>query len=299
MLGQFLALLSAISASGNSALIRRAVFRIGEPNAAFYISVFVGMMIFSLALAFSGGGGQLTTASGKALASLAGASVIGGVMGRWLSFNSLRLIGANLTSPFRNTSTVVAVIIGVTLMGESITLGKALGIGLIVVGAVLISSEAGDTGALSRHITRRVMVKGIASATSAGICHGISPVLAKVAIDEGNSPIMAAFVVNAIAIVLVLVILSRHGERQKLSKVDRGVFIPVLYGSILTSIAQFCRYWALDVIPVSVVAPLLSTATLITILLSYAVNRRIELFTWKIIVGAILVVSGVFVIFQV
>jgi drug/metabolite transporter (DMT)-like permease len=299
MIGQFLALLTAISSSGNSALIRRAVFRIGEPNAAFYISVFVGMIIFSLALAFSGDAGQLTTASGKALAFLVGASIIGGVMGRWLSFNGLKLIGANLSSPFKNTSTVVSVILGITLMGESVTLGKALGIGLIVIGAVLISSEGGDTAQLSRPITGRDMVKGIASATSAGICWGISPVLTKVAIDEGNSPIMAAFVINAIAMVLVLVILSQHGERRKLRKVDRGAFIPVLSGSIFATIAQFCRYSALDYSPVSVVIPLLSTATLITILLSYAFNRKIELFTWKIIVGAILVVNGVFFIFQV
>ena len=299
MIGQSLALLSAVLASGNSVSIRKAVFRIGEANSAFYISIFIGMIIFSLALAFSGDAGQLTTSPGYAIAALIGSGIIGPVMGRWLAFNSLRLIGANLTSPFRNTSTVVSVILGVTFMGESFTLGIALGVALIVIGAVLISTEGGGAGRLSKPITRRDMTNGIACALLAGTCYGIAPVLVKFAIREGNSPITAAFVMNATAMVFVFVVLLQHGERRKLRKVDIGAFAPILLGGILASVAQFCRNYALDYSPVSIVAPLFATATFFIIPLSFIINRRIELFTWKIIVGAILVVSGVFFIFQV
>jgi hypothetical protein len=41
MIGQFLALLIAVSVSDGNIFIRKAVFRIGEPNAAFYISHFI------------------------------------------------------------------------------------------------------------------------------------------------------------------------------------------------------------------------------------------------------------------
>jgi drug/metabolite transporter (DMT)-like permease len=78
-----------------------------------------------------------------------------------------------------------------------------------------------------------------------------------------------------------------------------GAFAPILLGGIGTSAAQLCRNWALKYSPVSMVAPLFSTATLFTVLLSFIINRRIEFFTWKIIIGAILVVSGVFFVFQV
>ena len=72
----------------------------------------------------------------------------------------------------------------------------------------------------------------------------------------------------------------------------------VLLGSVLVSIAQLCRNWALDYSTVSVVQPLVSVSTLITIFLSFAMNRRIELFTWRVILGALLIVGGVFLIFQ-
>jgi drug/metabolite transporter (DMT)-like permease len=299
MIGQFLALLSAVSLSASSVSVRKAVFRIGESNAPFYISIFVGMIIFSLALAFSGDGGQLTTASVKALASLVGAGIIGMSMGRWLTFNSLRLIGSNITSPVSRISAVVAVTLGITVMNEPVTVGVILSVAFIVTGVVLISTEGGSTRGPDITKARGDMTKGIASALLAGTCYGIGTFLIKIAIEEGNSPIMSGFVSYSTATVLVLVILSRHSERQKLKKVDRAAFVPVLFGSIFASTAQFCRYWALDYSPVSVVSPLTATSTLITILLSFAINRRIEVFTWKIIVGAIFVVCGVFLIFQV
>jgi cytosine/uracil/thiamine/allantoin permease len=76
-------------------------FTLGESNATFYISIFIGTTIFSLALALSGDAGQLTTASGYAIAAFTGSGIIGVVMGRWLSFTSLRLIGANITNPLK------------------------------------------------------------------------------------------------------------------------------------------------------------------------------------------------------
>jgi drug/metabolite transporter (DMT)-like permease len=298
MIGQFLALLSAVSLSCGSVFIRKAVFRIGESNAAYYISIFIGTIIFSLALVFSGEAGQLKTVSIHALVYLIGAGIVGAVIGRRLSYSSLKLVGATLTSPLLNISTVVAVIIGITLMGELLTLGKALGILLIVIGAVLISTEGGDIKGYSKNISRNDLLKGIACALSAGICYGISPVLVKLGIREGNHPITAAFIINATAMVYVLLMLVRHGEKQKIKGLNRDSLLPVIFGSVFQTLAQFCRYWALDHSPVSVVTPLISTATFITIILSYAVNRNIELFTWKIIVGAVFVVSGVFIVFQ-
>jgi drug/metabolite transporter (DMT)-like permease len=83
MIGHFLALLSATGFSGNGVYTRKAVFRLGEPNATFYISIFLGTIVFSLALAFSGKAEQLTTASWYALASLVGSGITGFVIGRW------------------------------------------------------------------------------------------------------------------------------------------------------------------------------------------------------------------------
>jgi drug/metabolite transporter (DMT)-like permease len=294
MIGQSLALTAAIVASGNAIAIRKAVFRLGESNSAFYISIFIGTIIFSLALGLSGDAGQLKTASGYAIAAFTGSGIIGLLMGRWLTFTSLRLIGANITNPLKNTSTVVSVILGITLMGESVTLGKALGIALIVIGALLVSTELGGTGGLTGPISRKHMVNGIACALSAGICHGVTPVFIKFGIDEGNSPITAAFIVNATAMVFVFMILFRHGERRKLRNVDMGAFAPIIFAGIGASISQLCRTWSLDYSPVSIVTPLFSTATLFTVLLSFIINRKIELFTWKIVASAILAVSGVF-----
>jgi drug/metabolite transporter (DMT)-like permease len=132
----------------------------------FYISVFVGTILFSLALAFSGHAVQLTTASGRALASLVGAGIIGTVMGRWLTINSLRLIGSNLTGPLLRINIVVAVILGVTLMDEPMTVVMALSVTFIIIGMVLIGTEGGDTRGPDSTINKGDRMKGIARATA-------------------------------------------------------------------------------------------------------------------------------------
>jgi drug/metabolite transporter (DMT)-like permease len=143
------------------------------------------------------------------------------------------------------------------------------------------------------------MVKGVAAGLSAGICYGIGPVLTKIAIEEDNSPYTGLFISYLTAMLLIF---SHRLIFRKLREVIifyRKAIAPMLLGAAFSSISQLFRYLSLDYIPVSVALPLNSTANLFTIILSFIINRKIELFTWKIIAGAILVVSGVYFIFQV
>jgi drug/metabolite transporter (DMT)-like permease len=297
MIGHLIALMAAASQSGSSVSMRKAVFRIGETNVAYFITISIGTIIFTLAIMVSGDAEQIMTVSGTALAAVIGSGIIGLVIGRWLAINSLRIVGSNLTSPLGRMSTVVAVILGVTIMDEPITLGMSLSLILIIVGMILISTEGGSILGPDSIITKREMIIGIMSGLLAGTCHGIGPVLTKVGIEEGMSPITAAFVRYWAAIIVVLVMLLKKGERRKLKKVDKAAFIPLLSGSIFQAIAQFCRNWALEFIPVSVMQPLASTSILFILPLSYAINRKIEIFSWKIVVGAVFVFGGVFMLF--
>ena len=299
MIGQFLAILSGLGFAGSSVFIRQAVFRTKEAGTSVFISVLFGVLVFSLVLVISGNAGQLGTASWQAIAALAGAGIIHFALGRWLTYYSLRLIGANQSSPLRGSSTLVSVVLGITLVDERFTWGLAWGVCFIIIGVTLVSVESGGDGMSDITTTRKDSIKGIAAALLGGICYGISPVLVKIAIEEGNSPYTGIFISYSTAFVFMFIhrlIIHKLGEVLVSYK---KAIVPMSVGVISISVAQICRYVSLDYIPVSVVSPLNSTATLFTILLSFIINRRIELFTWKIIVGAILVVSGVFFIFQV
>ena len=298
MIGQFLALLGGLGHAGNSVFMRQAAFHTKETATSVFVNILLGTIVFSLVLGLSGNVSQLTTASWQALAALAGAGIVVFVLGRRLNYYSLKLIGANRGSPLLNSSTLVAVTLGITLMGERFTLGLALGVCFIVIGVVLVSTERSDSGTPDSATTKGDLVKGVAAGISAGILYGTGPVLAKIAIEEGNSPFTGLFISYVAALLLMLVPRLLSHKLPESIVFYRKAIVPMSIGAASSSIAQLFRYIALGYISVSVVVPLNSTATLFTILLSFIINRRIELFTLKIIVGAILVVGGVFLIFQ-
>jgi drug/metabolite transporter (DMT)-like permease len=299
MIGQSLALISGIGFAGSSVSIRQAVFRTKESTTPVFTSTFFGTVIFSLVLLLSGNAQQLKMASPQAIAALAGAGIVVFVLGTRLHYYSLKLIGANRGGPLLSSSTLVAVILGITLMNEPFTWFLALGSCFIVVGIVLVSSESGGESIPGSATTKRDIVKGVAAGLCAGICFGGGPVLIKIAIDEGNSPFMALFVSYLTALLLMFIHRLTSHKLGELIIYYKKAMAPMTTGAISVSIAHLCRYLSLDYIPVSVVVPLTSTANLFIIILSFIMNRKIELFTWKIITGSILVVSGVFLVFQV
>jgi drug/metabolite transporter (DMT)-like permease len=184
-------------------------------------------------------------------------------------------------------------------MDEPFTRSLALGVLFIVTGVVLVSSESTGEKTADIAAMKRDIAKGVAAGLSAGICYGIGPVLGKLAIEEGNSPYTGLFISYLTAMLLIFIHRLIFPKLGEVIKFYRKAIAPMSLGALSTSIAQLCRYLSLDYISVSVVLPLNSTSTLFTILLSFVINRRIELFTWRIITGAILVVGGVYFIFQV
>ena len=69
-------------------------------------------------------------------------------------------------------------------------------------------------------------------------------------------------------------------------------------GGFFVGMAQLFRYVALSMSPLSIVAPLIAASPLFTIFFSFLMNRSIEPFTLKVILGAVGVVAGAVIIFS-
>jgi uncharacterized membrane protein len=74
--------------------------------------------------------------------------------------------------------------------------------------------------------------------------------------------------------------------------------VPLIIGGVFTSTGQLFSYTALGYSPASMIAPLMSTQVLFVFLLSFLINRQIEVFTPKVILGLVATVTGTFLIFQ-
>ena len=294
MSGSTFALLTAVCLAATAVSIRRGVSRAGESSTAVTLTAFLGVLFFSILLLGSGEGGRLWRLSWQVYVLLGIAGIINFVVGRSLLYTCVRLIGANRMSPLMRTTLLFAVTFAVVFLNESLTLSIILGILCIAVGVTLIglSSEPGKEG-----VSRGTLGKGILAGLGASFCVGVSSVLVKAGVQEAGSPIIAAFISYIAAFLVIASFLFRKGHRHQLGQLDRFSLVPLVLAGIFVSTAQLFRYTALDRTSVSIAVPLIETSGIFIILFSFLINRKLEAFNWKILLGTVITVAGAFLIF--
>jgi len=298
MIGLILALLAGFSHCLSSIFIRRGVYHSGESFSPIPISNFTGMVLFGLTILISGNVVQLTSLSWIGVSYLAAAGVLHFIVGRQLAYIGLRLIGANRTSPVVTCNVLVSALLGVFFLGEPLTVYLVLALFLVTVGVISIS-RAGDSEVGREDMTKGSLTTGLVATLGAALCWGVSPVLVKMGLQEVNSPVLATFISYTAAAIVAGVLLIHPKNSEKLRRLEWKSLIPIGTGAVTTSTAHILRYTALAYSPVSLVAPLIvSTQGLLIFPLSFLVNRRIEVFNHRIILGAIVVIVGVLFIFR-
>jgi len=297
--GLIFALFAAVSFAGNIVLVRKAATRTGESFTATAISVFIGIPFFAVALFISGEWHKLWFISGQAFILLGAAGIIHFIVGRLLSYNAYRLIGANKATPFTMTNPFYTLILGVLFLNESLTVFLILGILCIFTGAALITIERKSISEKRQGGFFSAEVKGILAALGGALCWGITPVLIKPAIGEIGSPLVGAFVAYVTASIVMAFFFFRRQHREQMVQLSLlAALIPLVIGGIFAATGQLFSYTALGYSPASMVTPLLSIHVLFTFLFSFLLNRQIEVFTPRVISGMVVTVAGTFLLFQ-
>jgi drug/metabolite transporter (DMT)-like permease len=297
--GLIFALLASVSFAGSVVFVRKATAQTGESFTPTAISVFMGIPFFAVVLFFSGEWGKLLSVSGRAFILLGAAGIIHFIVGRFLAYSSYRLIGANKATPFIMTNPFYTVILGVLLLNELLTAYLVFGVICIFTGVALISTERKTVFEEEPRAFSRTEVKGILPALGAALCWGTTPILIKPAVAEVGSPFVAAFVSYLVAAVVMAFFFFRGQYREQMGKMPVFMaLISMLIGAIFASAGQLFIYTGLSYSPASLVNPLISTHILFIFLFSFLLNRHIEIFTLKIVLGMLAVIVGTFLIFQ-
>jgi drug/metabolite transporter (DMT)-like permease len=255
-------------------------------------------VFFILPVFIWGDVGQLASLSWVGLGALAGAGVIHFILGRIAGYTGIRLIGANRAVPIFSSSLLIAALWGIFLLGEPLTLSLGMAILLIIGGIVLISTTGKETS--KSVMPRGSLLKGVLLSLSAALFWGTSPVLVKIGLREINSPLVASFISYVTASIVIGFTLFYPANTEKLRRLNRSSLIPIIIAATAGAVAQLLRYQALVFSPVSQFEPIMAGANnLLVFPLSFLMNRQIEVFSLRIIVGAIAIVAGVFLIFGV
>ena len=289
--GLIFALFSALCFGGSLVSLRRGVLRTGEPFTAVLISVVIGLTLLLFWLPFTDEWDKLWSLSWQGFILLGIAGITHFVIGRLLISNAVRLIGANRTSPILQTNPFYAVTLGILFLHEPLTTLLIPGVLCLVVGATMVSIEKEGK-------VVKMQGKGILNVLGAALFWGTSGVLVRPVIGEIGSSSAAVFISYIAAFIVVVGLLLRKEQRIQLVQLHRASLIPLIISGILSFLGQLLRYEALSYSPVSVVAPLTSTTVFFVFLLSFILNRNIEVFTWKILAGMVATAVGVFLLFQ-
>lgn len=296
MIGPLLALFSGFSFALNNIFVRKGVYRSGESFSPVAISLFLGTVLFGLWLLISGEAVRLASLSWLGVGSLSAAGIIHFLVGRLFGFTGVRLIGANRAVPIQTCFIIVAALLGVLFLGEPMSVSLVLAL-LLVAGGIMLISTTGKSETEKLNMPEGALVKGILVTLAAALCWGVSPILVKIGLREVGSPVLATFISGAAATLVIGVALFYPRNSEKLSRLDRASFLPFIVAAIAISLAQISRYVALDYSLVSVVVPLTGTNSLFIYPLSFLINRQIEAFNLRIIMGGIVITAGVFLIF--
>lgn len=289
-LGPILAILSAVVFAGMVVLIRRGVYQSEESSPAAAISTLVGTPLFLFILPLTGDWNRLWSLSWQGFASLGIAGIMQFVLGRYLLFNAIRLIGANKTIAISRTNILFAVIFGIVFLKESLTTLLVLGILCIMAGAALVSFEKEEE-------VFRLQTKGVFLVLSGALSVSIASVLIKSAMGEVGSPYVATFISYMAAFLLWTILLLQKEQRDQLFQLPRSSLFILSMAAILGLVGQLLRYAALNYSPVSVVQPLIGTVVLFTLFFSFLLNRSIDVFNWRVFLGIVVVVTGTFLFF--
>ena len=221
--------------------------------------------------------------------------VIAGVLapgaGRALSYKGIEKLGLSINTPIVNAEAVFAVVMAILFLNEPVTVPVVAGILSVVTGLALLGYETGRRKGSSA--TKRIEYRYLFFPIMASIFYGMSVFFRKLGLNAVSSPILGAAFTSGTSWCIFMIALLKGGNRKVLFEVKKQSLVYFLLGGVTTCIGWFALFTALSIGKVSIVTPIATSYSLVTLLLSYFLLRRVELITLKIVLATILVVGGV------
>lgn len=202
----------------------------------------------------------------------------------WLCyFKAISIGDVNKVVPLDKSSTVLAAVIAVIFLGESVTAPKITGLIAVAVGTYMMIGKKDGAGEKKRGLGW--FFYGSLSAVFAAL----TSVLAKVGIENVESN-LATTVRTAVVLVMAWLTVLVTGKGKLVKETTKKELLFIVISGILTGASWLCYYRALQLGEVSVVVPIDKLSILVSIAFSYIVFK--EKLTLKSFMGLMIIVVG-------
>lgn len=295
MTGALLALSSAALFGLNSASIRRGVLT-GSVLHALAITVPLGIPMFALAYLVSTGFTLPATLLMPGWAWFALAGIVHFALGRYGNYRATRAIGSTLSAPLQQISIPVSLALAIVFLDERLTILRAAGILLVVIGPVIATwQKQGQRIVETSSGFRPAYREGFFWGTFGATAYGLSPLFIMKGLGEqgGLSTALAGGLISYIAAgAFILGLVFFAGGMSFMRQLDRVAGKWFLLSSVLVFLSQVCRYTALALAPVSVVVPIQRMSIIFRVIFSWLINREHEIFGAKLYAGVLISLVG-------
>jgi DME family drug/metabolite transporter len=195
-------------------------------------------------------------------------------------------LGPTISNTIASVAPLVGVAFGVLILGESLTSETLIGAGGIVLGVMVLSWRGGTL----QSFPWWALLLPVGAAIIRALAQGFT----KFGYAQLPSPLTAALVCYTTSAVLALILHWRLGQPMPRFRQQPGIGWFVIAG-ISNGLAIACLNIALAQGELVMVAPLVATSPVFTLLLSWLVFRM-ETISWRTVLGVTMVVPGVVLI---
>ncbi len=210
---------------------------------------------------------------------------------RALSYKGLETLGMSISTPIVNAESLFSVLMALIFLKEPMNLVIGTGILSVIVGIILLSYETGRKN--KKGISKIIHYRYLFYPITASIFYGVSVFLRKLGLNIVSSPILGATITLGTSWCMITIFLFTSGSAKRLFQVKKQSFIYFIMGGISTCIGWLALFSALNIGKVVIVTPIATSYSLVTLLLSYLLLRKVERLSLKIVVATILIVGGV------
>lgn len=220
------------------------------------------------------------------------AGLFGTLLGRACQYASVDRIGASRTAPIVASNAIIATVLGVLVLGETVTGVHGVGVVLVVGGVAAISWET--THENPDDLNTRELLLGMLLPFGAALAYGMEPIFANLGFAEGT-PAPVGLVLKTIAATIgFLLYLAWRSSLPPLGSLRTGNSWWFVLAGIANTTFLLAYYVSLAIAPVSIVMPIIITNTLFVVVLSALfMPQHLERVTWRLAAAAGIVVVGV------
>ncbi|MGE5306654.1 MAG: DMT family transporter [Alphaproteobacteria bacterium] len=283
VLPEIIAIFSSMGWAGDSILVR-----LGTRKSSIFAAMFMSFLVsatcvWSYLLATT----PLDFLSSPAMIYFLISGCLQPLCARALFYEGLTRIGVSRAGPLRGAEPFFAAAIAVAFLHERPGVAVYSGTVLIVASVWVVSGIHGGE--------RKWRLLDSAFPLGAALVSAVSQSLRKQGLNILPNPFIAAVTVTSTSLVLLSVFLWST-NRIRVLHMERGSFFYFLGAAAIATIAQVLNFIALGRGQVSAIIPLLNTTPLFILVFSKIFLRGVERVTLRIVLGAILMVSGVVLI---